>query len=225
MNRYEKKAQQDKTSQWLNDIEDTASDRKLTMGQRIKKGAGSGAIKIIAGIGGGFAGAAMGRWSILTGILATGTGEVIGSPELTSFGVGMMASNMIPSDATVSGIDDGKKTGFQKAKDRMKTYGKGIMQKLWIDKLVKKEKPASTTTSSTTTTTTTEQATSGMGEVKYYMHPQAEPDPMDMAELEKYEKEIKNSGENFAQENQTNQNVSGVGDDDAFLPIEEEKIY
>lgn len=233
MNRYEKKAQQDKTSQWLNDIEDTASDRKLPMGQRVKKGAGSAAVKIIAGIGGGFAGAAIGRWSILGGILATGTGEVIGSPELTSLGVGMMASNLIPSDNSVNGTETDKKSKFQKAKDRMKTYGKGIMQKFWIDKIVKKD-AAKTETKSTenisttsTTTNTTEQSTSGMGEVKYYTHPQGEPDPADLAELEKYEKQVKESGENFAQENgiTTTGNMSGFGDDDRFLPIEEEKIY
>lgn len=222
MNTYEKKAQKDKTSQWLNNIEDTASDRKLPMGTRVKKGAGAAALKILAGIGGGFAGAAIGRWSIVGGILATGTGEVLGSAELTSFGVGMMASNLIPAESGVNGTDDANKSTAQKAKDRMKTYGKGIMQKFWLDKLVKKKAETSGEQKTQSTTSTTTETTNGMGEVKYYTHPQGTPDEMDLQELEKYEQAIKQSGENFA--NQNGESVSGTGDDDAFLGIEQERI-
>lgn len=216
MNSYEKKASKAKTSQWLNNIENTASDRKLPMGSRIKKGAGSAALKLISGIGGGFAGAAIGRWSILGGILATGTGEVIGSPELTSFGVGMMASNLIPAESTVNGTEE-EKSSFQKAKDRVKTYGKGIMQKFWIDKIVKKD---TTQTEDKTAVTTTTQTTSGVGEVKYYRHPQSQPDEMDMRELEKYEQEIIKSGEEFS-----GGSVSGTEDDENLLGTDDEKIY
>jgi hypothetical protein len=219
MNTYEIKAQKDKTSQWLSSFEDTASDRNLSMGTRVKKGAGAAALKILAGIGGGFAGAAIGRWSILGGIVATGTGEVIGSAELTSFGVGMMASNLIPADSGVNGIDD--KSTVQKAKDRMKTYGKGIMQKFWLDKLVKKK--ATTTTTEPTPASTTTESTNGVGEVKYYTHPQSEPDDLDLQELEKYEQAIKQSGESFT--NKSGDSISGTGDDDAFLGTEEERIF
>lgn len=235
MNRYEKTGGKDDGMDLLNDIEGTASDRKLPATKRFGKAAASGGLKILSGVAGGFAGAAIGRASLLVGILATGAGEMIGSGELTSFGVGMMASNVVPTDSSLNGTEGEEKTAVQKAKDRMKIYGKGIMQKLWIDKLVKKEakntseqtKSATTTTSESATTTTTEAATSGMGEVKYYTHPQSQPDPMDLAELERVENQVRESAENFANENQMDmqQNVSGFGDDDAFLPIEEEKIY
>ncbi|HRE97742.1 MAG TPA: hypothetical protein PK637_13315, partial [Flavobacteriales bacterium] len=187
-------------------------------------------------IGGGIVGAGLGTWSLIPGFVLSATGEVIGSPELTCFGVGMVASGIIP-DTSLNGTEDDKKSKFQKAKDRMKTYGKGIMRKFWIDKLVKKEATKTetkttentsiTTNAETSTTTTTDQSTSGMGEVKYYTHPQAEPDPADLAELEKYEEQIRESANSFAQENQisTSENMSGFGDDDRFLPIEEEKIY
>lgn len=230
MNRYEKKAQQDKTSNLLNDIEGTASDRKLPMKQRLGKGVGGAAIKLLSGIGGGFAGAAIGNWSFVGGLVFTTTGEVIGSPELTSFGVGMLASNVIPTDTSVNGTEDEKKSKFQKAKDRMKSYGKGMMQKVWLDKLVKKDAAKTETKSAettSTTTTTTEQSTSGMGEVKYYTHPQSEPDPVDLAELERYERQIKESGENFAKDSgvTTQENFSGIGDDEDFRGTEEERIY
>jgi hypothetical protein len=216
MNTYEKKAAKDKTNNWLQSIEGQASDRKLKMKDRALKGTGHALLKGALALGGGFAGAAMGRWSLLTGFVATGVGEVLGSPEAVAFGVGMIASNVVAVADGVSGTDDGKST-FQKAKDRMKNYGDGIMQKLWLDKLVKKK----TTTSETQTSaaTTTETGTNGMGEVKYYTHQQGETSDMDMRELEKYEQEIKNSGESFSQ------GTSGVGDDDNLLGLDDEKIY
>jgi hypothetical protein len=235
MNRYEKTGGKDEGMDLLNDIEGTASDRKLSGGKRFKKAAASGGLKILSGVAGGFAGAAFGRASLLVGILATGAGEMMGSGELTSFGVGMMASNVVPSDSSLNGTEDEKKTAMQKAKDRVKSYGKGIMQKLWIDKLVKKEAQNTTTqtksaetTSNTSTATTTDQATSGIGEVKYYSHPQSAPDPMDLAELERIEKQVNESGENFAKENGSNITpaISGRGDDDAFLgSVDDERIY
>lgn len=224
-NSYESDAKRKETSQWLQNIENTASDRKLPMGKRVKKGAGSAAIKLVAGISGGFAGAAMGRWSILGGILATGTGEVIGSPELTSFGVGMMASNLIPAEGL--GATEEKKSGFAKMKDRMKTYGKGIMQKFYLDKVIKKKPTTATTTQTATTTanttTTQSETTSGIGEVQYFKYPQSEPDEMDLRELEKYENEIKKSAETFVQENETSaEKLSGV---DENLLGDEDRIY
>jgi hypothetical protein len=204
MNTYEIKADKDKNSQWLNALENTASDRKLPMKDRIKKGAGSAAIKLVAGIGGGFAGAAMGRWSVLGGILATGTGEIIGSPEMTSFGVGMMASNLIPTDQSVNGTED--KSGFQKVKDRMKTYGKGIMHKFFMDKMVRKE-----STSSSTTSTTTDTSTSGFGNVTVYNYPKSKTTEMDLSEIEKYEEELRRSAESFSQE--SGESFSGADND------------
>lgn len=236
MNSYEKDAKRKETSMWLQNIEDSASDRKLPMGKRLKKGAGQAALKLITGLAGGFTGAAIGRWSVLGGILATGTGEVIGSPELTSFGVGMMASNLMPATETVNGPEEEKKSAVAKAKDRVKSYGKGILQKFWLDKVIKKKEDSST--EKKTETTSTEQKP--MGEVTYYTHPQSEADQMDLSELEKYEEKIKESASDFEKSQETTtqpemkgtveveqieERLSGTGDDDKFLgKMEEERI-
>ncbi|MCC7303476.1 MAG: hypothetical protein IT233_12625 [Bacteroidia bacterium] len=237
MNSYEKDAKRKQTSQWLQNIEDSASDRKLPMGKRLKKGAGQAALRLVTGLAGGFTGAAIGRWSVLGGILATGTGEVIGSPELTSFGVGMMASNLMPSTETVNGPEEEKKSAITKAKDRAKAYGKGILQKFWLDKVIKKKESDSTEKKTETTTKTEEKP---MGEVTYYTHPQSETDQMDLSELEKYEEKIKESASDFEKEQeiisqpemkgteeieQIEERLSGTGDDDKFLgSTEEERI-
>ncbi len=238
MNSYEKEAKRKKTSMWLQNIEDSASDRKLPIGQRLKKGVGQAALRLVTGLAGGFTGAAIGRWSVLGGILATGTGEVIGSPELTSFGVGMMASNLVPSEESVSGPEEEKKSAVAKAKDRAKAYGKGILKKFWLDKLIKKEEDSTQKKTEAPSTTTPEEKP--MGEVTYYTHPQSEADQMDLSELEKYEDKLKESAEEFEKKQesvsepqmkgtveveQIEERLSGTGDDDKFLgKIEEERI-
>jgi hypothetical protein len=222
MNKYQKNAKQKKTSQWLQHIEDSASDRSLTMGKRIKKGAAQAALKLVAGIGGGVVGAAMGRWSVLGGVLATGTGEVLGSAELTSFGVGMMASNLLPTDNSVNGTQ--KKSSMQQMKERMKVYGKGIMQKVGLDKLVSKKQSTSSTKS---TAAQSEQAdTQEMGQVSYYRHGAEQTDEMDLRELEKYEQQIRESAREFStgQNQSVNGDISGRGDDDELLNLREDKL-
>jgi hypothetical protein len=51
---------------------------------------------------------------------------------------------------------------------------------------------------------------------------------MDLAELERIEKQVNESGENFAKENGSDisPTISGRGDDDAFLgSVDDERIY
>lgn len=204
MNRYEKKAQKEKTSAWLNDMEDTASDRELPMGTRVKKGAGSAAIKLLSAIGGGFTGAAIGRWSVVGGILTTGAGEVVGSPEMTSFGVGMMASNLIPTEQPLDGTEE--TSTMNKAKSRVQRYGKGLMHKFFLDKLIKKGKDvesanetevsAPTPSKDETPTLPPENTVSG---IDYYQYPVASDLEIqdDLSELDKYEQELKESSEEF----------------------------
>lgn len=231
-NSYEKKA---KKKAILSGTPGTASDKKLPMKERAKKTIIPTLVNTASAIGGGFAGAAMGRLSFLTGLVVTGAGEIMGSPAVASFGLGMAVSNVYSMTTAVNGTEPTSK--IEAAKERMKHYGKGIMQKLYLDKLIKKkESEQKTTTEQTTTTTantntTTNTVTNGMGEVQYFKYPLSDkPDQMDLSELERFEKEIQQSAENFAQENKSVQGTEEdfhqeINKENLIGLDEEEKIY
>ncbi|HLP13214.1 MAG TPA: hypothetical protein VK177_14855 [Flavobacteriales bacterium] len=233
-NSYEKKA---KKKAILSGTPGTASDKKLPMKERAKKTIIPTLVNTASAIGGGFAGAAMGRLSFLTGLVVTGAGEIMGSPAVASFGLGMAVSNVYSMTTAVNGTEPTSK--MEAAKERMKHYGKGIMQKLYLDKLIKKKESeqktttaqTSTTTTTANTNTTTNTGTSGMGEVQYFKYPLSEkPDQMDLSELERFEKEIQESAENFAQENKSVQGTEEnfhqeINKENLIGLDEEEKIY
>ena len=108
---------------------------------------------IIGVVGGGFAGAAIGKPSLLIGIAITGTGHFMNNRLLTSLGMGMMASNGFQSNSLkgVDGVDD--------MKERLNTYKKSFMEKTYIDKIKTLQKGK-------------EKATDGVGEVQYFTYPQ-----------------------------------------------------
>lgn len=229
-NSYEKKA---KKKAILSGTPGTASDKKLPMKERAKKTIIPTLVNTASAIGGGFAGAAMGRLSFLTGLVVTGAGEIMGSPAVASFGLGMAVSNVYSMTTAVNGTEPPSK--IEAAKERMKHYGKGIMQKLYLDKLIKKkeseQKTTTEQTATTTSNTTTNTGTSGMGEVQYFKYPLSDkPDQMDLSELERFEKEIQQSAENFAEGNKS---VQGTGENfhqeinkENLIGLdEEEKIY
>jgi hypothetical protein len=229
-NSYEKKA---KKKAILSGTPGTASDKKLPMKERAKKTIIPTLVNTASAIGGGFAGAAMGRLSFLTGLVVTGAGEIMGSPAVASFGLGMAVSNVYSMTTAVNGTEPTSK--IEAAKERMKHYGKGIMQKLYLDKLIKKkEAEQKTTTEQTTTTTsntTTNTGTNGMGEVQYFKYPLSDkPDQMDLSELERFEKEIQQSAENFAEGNNSVQGTEEnfhqeINKENLIGLDEEEKIY
>ena len=225
-NSYEKKA---KKKAILSGTPGTASDKTLPFKERAKKTIIPTLVNTASAIGGGFAGAAMGRLSFLTGLVVTGAGEIMGSPAVASFGLGMAVSNVYSMTTAVNGTD--KPSKMEAAKERMKHYGKGIMEKLYLDKLIKKKEADPKTTTTTTTNTTTNQGTSGMGEVQYFKYPLSEkPDQMDLSELERFEKEIQTSGETFAKEKSsvegTENNFHQEINKESLIGIEdEEKIY
>lgn len=185
-------AQKARKNQILSGIAATAaSDKSLDTKERLKKSVAPTLVNTAVAIGGGFAGAAMGRLSLLTGLIVAGVGEYLGSAPTISFGLGMAVSNV----ASVAGLGSTENKGFiETAKERVKAYGKGIMEKLYLDKIIKKDE-------SKETDSTSDQTTSGMGEVKYFSYPlKDKPDPVDLSELEKYEKIVEASAENFVKE-------------------------
>lgn len=229
-NSYEKKA---KKKAILSGTPGTASDKKLPMKERAKKTIIPTLVNTASAIGGGFAGAAMGRLSFLTGLVVTGAGEIMGSPAVASFGLGMAVSNVYSMTTAVNGTEPPSK--IEAAKERMKHYGKGIMQKLYLDKLIKKkeseQKTTTEQTATTTSNTTTNTGSSGMGEVQYFKYPLSDkPDQMDLSELERFEKEIQQSAENFAEGNKSVQGTEEnfhqeINKENLIGLDEEEKIY
>jgi len=78
-NSYEKNA---KKKAILSGTLGTASDKTLPMKERAKKSIIPALVNTASAIGGGFAGAAMGRLSFLTGLVVTGAGEIMEVPLL-----------------------------------------------------------------------------------------------------------------------------------------------
>jgi hypothetical protein len=93
---------------------------------------------LIGVIGGGVAGAALGRSSLIVGAVITGGGHYYNSQLATMFGVGMMAANGFQStDKSVKGVEPDFLNGL---KERMTAYKGTFQEKLFLDKLLKAKK-------------------------------------------------------------------------------------
>lgn len=134
---------------------------------------------------GGFAGAAVGKPSLVAGLVTTGIGLYTGSPVLTAFSAGMMASNVGNSSKAVSGVEGME--GLDGAKERMKEYADNLKNKLFLDKLKPQPK--------------TPEKAAAMGEVQYFNYPQLQ---QYYSQLDQAENSISNVAggmpENYAME-------------------------
>lgn len=111
---------------------------------------------IIGVVAGGFAGAAIGRPSLIVGFLTSGIGHYLDNRLLTSAGLGMMASNsFVPK--SMQGIEGLE--GLEGVKERVQAFKEILAHKTYLDKVkalkLGKSKPVS-----------------GMGEVQYFSYPQ-----------------------------------------------------
>ena len=93
---------------------------------------------LIGVIGGGVAGAAIGKGSLAIGAVVTGMGHFTNNKMISVFGVGMMAANGFQKSSSVGGLD-----GMDGVKERLQAYKETFAQKLFLDKL--KSKKAATT--------------------------------------------------------------------------------
>jgi hypothetical protein len=156
---------------------------------------------VIGVVGGGLAGAAIGKPSLLVGLGTSLIGHYMGSSMATSFGMGMMASGGYQiGQGAVNGTG---LTGLDGAKERMKAFGANIKQRLYIDKFIKPKE------------TTNEEGTNGLGNVQYFKYPQTQ--ELDMGALDNIESEIARSGEQYER-----RQMSGTYDE---MSGAEEKIY
>lgn len=129
---------------------------------------------LIGVIGGGIAGAVIGKSSLLIGIGVTGYGHFANKPMLSTFGIGMMASSGFTAQGT-NGVD-----GFsaEDVKARVMSFKDSIASKLFLDKIIKKK---------------TEETTNGVGEVQYYEYPN-ENKELDFSALDRLHSQVVQSG-------------------------------
>lgn len=152
-------------------------------------------------VGGGLAGAAIGKPSLLVGLGASLIGHYAGVPMATSFGLGMMASGGYQiGSGTVNGL-----SGMDGVKERVKSFSESFKQRLYLDKIIKSKKQD-------------EESTNGMGNVQYFKYPQSENKELDMGSLDNIEQEIARLGEQYERKQ-----MSGTYDD--MAGINDEVIY
>jgi hypothetical protein len=169
---------------------DTQGDAKNSAIESIKD-------LVIGVIGGGLAGAAIGKPSLLFGLGTTLMGHYTGVPIATTFGVGMMASGGYQISSGVSGLD-----GMDEAKERIKAFGQNIKARLYLDKIIKPKAE-------------TEEGANGMGNVQYFKYPNQE---LDLGSLESIEKDIALLGEQYerTQMQGAYDDMAGISDDNIY---------
>jgi len=155
---------------------------------------------LVGAIGGGLAGAVLGRSSFLVGVAVTGVGHFMGSGGTAAFGVGMMASGGY--QAVAGAMNGTEKEGFEGVKERMSAFKEEFKRKLFLDKIIKSKKKEEEKS---------DEGTNGMGEVQYFTYPNAKElegtNDLDMSALDRIEKKVAESAQKF----EAKQSVSGTG--------------
>lgn len=128
---------------------------------------------LIGVIGGGIAGAIVGKPALLIGVGVTGYGHYANKPTLKTFGIGMMASSGFSTGT--NGVD-----GFsvEDVKTRVMNFKDSFTSKLFLDKFIKPK---------------TTETTNGIGAVQYYDYPQ-ENKELDLSALDRLQAQVVQSG-------------------------------
>jgi hypothetical protein len=154
---------------------------------------------LIGVIGGGVAGAAIGKPSLLVGIGLTGAGHFTDNHLLKLFGIGLMASNGFQRSKSVNGLEGLDK---QAILNRIQAYKDNFSEKLFIDKLTGKRSANA-------------ESANGIGELQFFNYPNDVNGAYDeLAALEDLEQQIAQSGIDQMQ-------VSGMGEFGEFGEIGE----
>ena len=159
---------------------------------------------LIGVIGGGIAGAVIGKSSLLIGAGITGYGHYANKPTLTTFGIGMMAASGFNAGVTTQGID-----GFsaEDVKARIMNFKDSFTSKLFLDKIIKKK---------------TEDGANGVGAVQYYDYPNDNKE-LDFSALDRLQNQVVQSGIDYKKsmqgiESRTEESAKPIyGNDEAEL--------
>jgi len=154
-------------------------------GEKMKDAATELGKDIVVGvIGGGVAGAALGRLSFLVGAAVSGVGHFAKSRLASALGLGMMASGTYQ---TVSGMNGKPAEGLEGVKERLLALKDDMKKRVFLDKVLKAKAPK-----------TEENGTNGLGQVQYFVHPNSEESmgELDMSALDKFHEQIQNHATN-----------------------------
>ena len=127
---------------------------------------------LVGVLGGGLIGAAIGKPSLIVGIVTTGVGHYSGNKLTQLLGLGIMAANGFQKNTTISGLE-----GLDGVKERIQAYKNSFSEKLYLDKLKRK---------------TSAGATSGFGDLQYFSYPNN-----DLAALDAIEDQLTDSAMQF----------------------------
>lgn len=175
-NRYEKRS---KKRSLLGAITETQPTKGDVKGSLIE----TGKDLVIGVIGGGFAGAMIGRASLLVGVAVTGIGHYTNNRLISTFGLGMMAASGFQTKKDgVSGPEN--QEVLEGAKERAMAFKDSLSEKLFLDKILKKK----------------DTGTNGMGEVQYFTYPdqgQLGAGEVDLTALDQLEQQVAQSAANY----------------------------
>lgn len=141
-NSYKKKARKKNFLKGMNEELPTKGNVKNTVLE-------TGKDLLVAVLGGGLIGSAIGRPSLAIGLVTTGTGHYTQNRLLTLLGIGMMAANGFQKSKAVNGLE-----GLDGVKERLMAYKENFSEKLYLDKIIKQKSAAA--------------ATNGIGELQYF---------------------------------------------------------
>jgi hypothetical protein len=184
-------------------------------GTKVKDAATELGKDIVVGvIGGGVAGAVLGRLSFVVGAAVTGVGHFAKSRIASALGLGMMASGTYQA---MSGMNGKPASGLDGVKERLLALKDDMKKRIFLDKVLKaKEKKEEKT----------EEGTNGLGQVQYFVYPNSEESmgEVEMNELDKIQQQIQASAMKYNQVNGIEVDLlSGEEDMGEVEPLE--KIY
>jgi len=146
---------------------------------------------VVGVVGGGLAGAAFGKPSLLFGLGTSLIGHYMGSSTATSFGLGMMASGGYQITSGTNGVNG--LGALEAAKERMKAFGHNLKARFYIDKMIKPKKK--------------DEGTDGVGNVQYFKYP-SEGKELDLGALDNIEDQITREAEK--QMSGSDEDISGT---------------
>lgn len=166
---------------------------------------------VIGVIGGGVAGAVLGRLSFVVGAAVTGVGHFAKNRIASALGLGMMASGTYQTMTSMNGKPT---SGLDGVKERLMALKDDMKKRIFLDKVLKaKEKK-------------TEEGTNGLGQVQYFVYPNTEDSmgAVEMNELDKIQQQIQASAMKYNQVNGIEVDLLS-GEEDMGEVEPSEKIY
>jgi hypothetical protein len=169
---------------------------------------------VVGVIGGGVAGAVLGRLSFVVGAAVTGIGHFAKNRIASALGLGMMASGTYQA---MSGMNGKPTSGLNGVKERLLALKDDMKKRIFLDKVLKaKEKKQEKG----------DEGTNGLGQVQYFVYPNSEESmgEVEMNQLDAIQKQIQESAMKFNQVNGVEIDLLN-GEEEMGEVVSSEKIY